>query len=161
MKRVLFILYICCCCLSISAATDVNVVLRVELKDGTSNDYLLEDRPQINFDNNDVVFLCKNISTSYNRENVLNFVFLDVNETGIQQLKAGDTRFNYSVEARQVTIEGDLGSAEIKVYSISGQQFNPEISRSSNQVMIYLASLPSGCYIIKIGNKQSIKIIKK
>lgn len=160
MKRVLFILYICCCSLSISAA-DVNIVLRVELKDGTNNDYLLEDRPQINFESNKVVFLCKNISTSYNRENVRNFVFLNVNETGIQKLMEGDTRFSYSIGARQVTIEGDLGSAEIKVYSISGQQFNPEISRSSNQVMIYLASLPDGYYIINIGNKQSIKIIKK
>ncbi len=162
MKRVLFILYICCCCLRISAATaDADIVLRVELKDGTNNDYLLADRPQINFEGDNVVFLCKSISTSYNRENVRNFIFLDGNSTGIQQLKTGDTRFSYSADAKQVIIEGNLSCEEIKVYSISGLQYNPEVNSSSNQAIIFLASLPNGYYIINIGNKQSIKIIKK
>ena len=160
MRRILSILYICCCYLRIEAA-DVNTILRVELKDGTNNDYLLAARPQISFEGNKVVFLCKSISTSYNRENVRNFVFLDDSGTGIQELKTGDTRFSYSVETRQVTIEGDLSSEDIKVYSVSGLQYHPELNYTSNQVKISLASLPHGFYIINIGNKQSIKIIKK
>lgn len=160
MKRVLFILYICCCCLKIAAA-DINTILRIELKDGTNHDYLLADRPQINFEDDKVVFLCKSVSTSYNRDNVRNFVFLDDSGTRIQQLKSGDTRFSYSVGAKQVTIEGNLSYEEIKVYSVSGQQYNPEVTYSSNQVIIFLAPLPNGCYVINIGNKQSIKIIKK
>lgn len=160
MKRILFLLYICCCCLSVSAA-DTNTILRVELKDGTNNDYMLAERPRISFEGDKVVFLCKSISTSYVRENIQNFVFLEDNNTGIQELRAGDTRISYSIEAEKVTIEGIAENEIINIYSISGQQCQPPVNYSSNQAEILLTPLPNGYYIINIGNKQSIKIIKK
>ncbi|MDE7455675.1 MAG: T9SS type A sorting domain-containing protein [Prevotella sp.] len=160
MKRILFLLYICCCCLSISAA-DTHTILRVELKDGTSNDYVLADRPRISFEGDKVVFLCKSISTSYTRENIQNFVFLEDSNTGFQELKAGDTRISYSIEAGKVTIEGITENENLNIYSISGQQCQPSVNYSSNRAEILLTPLPNGYYIINIGNKQSIKIIKK
>ena len=160
MNRILLLLYACFYCLKMSAE-DINYILRVELKNGTNNDYVLADRPQISFENENVVFLCKSISTSYKKKDITNFVFLDTPNTGVYELKAGDTRISYIIKEGKVIIEGVTEKEEIKVYSISGQMQQPIIKNEDNKKVVLLMSLSNGYYIINIGNKQSIKVFKK
>ena len=160
MSRILLLFYICCCCLKISAEK-TSYILHVELKDGTNNDYVLADRPQISFENDNVVFLCKSISTSYKKKEINKFVFLDSQSTGVYVLKAGDTRIGYTIEEGKVIIEGVTEKEDIKVYSISGQQHQAITNIEGNNAVVLLTSLPNGYYIINLGNKQSIKVLKK
>lgn len=160
MNRFLLLLYAFCCCLKMSAE-EISYILRVELKDGTNNEYVLADRPQISFEKESVVFLCKRISTSYKKKDITNFVFGDSKSTGIYGLRDGDTRINYIIKEGKVILEGVTEKEDIKIFSISGQLHHPIINNEGNKVVVMLASLPEGYYIINIGNKQSIKVLKK
>jgi len=157
MKKLLLVFSILLC----SSVTKAgSIILRVALKNGNENDYILADRPQISFEGNKVIFLCNEISTSYLTENIQNFVFLDGTETGVQEMKTGNTRFCYS-EKGVVRVEGVIKMNGIKVFSINGQQYQPPMKYENNCVEIELSPLPYGCYIINIDKNQSVKIIRK
>lgn len=160
MKRLLFILYTCCCCLRVLAA-DANIILRVELNDGTRNDYVIAERPQISFDNDNVVFVCKEASTIYKKTDIRNFTFVDGNETGVRLVRNGDTRISFVGNNDKIIAEGMTGKDQIKVYSVSGRQYFVTINYAGSQAEIILTSLPNGYYIINIGEKQSVKILRK
>ncbi len=160
MSRLIFLLLVCFHCLGIHAI-DFEKFLRVELKNGTYNDYIISDRPEVSFEGKIVTFSCKTISTSYDRDNLKNFYFLDNKETEIININAGNTRFRYFFEEGVIIIEGITEHEDIKVYSINGLQCQVEILYSLNKAKIVLSQLLSDYYIINIGNKQSIKIIKK
>ena len=137
-----------------------DIVLRVILSDGTQNDYIIAERPQISFSDNKVTFTYRNASTEYLKADLQNFVFIDPS-TGISQLKMGDTRISFKEESNRIIVEGADNKDLIKVFSISGIQYNANAIQNEDRIEIALTDLPKGYYIIKIGNKQSIKISKK
>lgn len=142
-------------------AEDTDMMLRVELNDGTRNDYMIADRPRISFENDKVVFVYKGISTSYLKKDLRNFTFLNKDDTGILELRSGDTRITYTGNSDKIIVEGITEREQIKVYTVSGQQYPVTINYARNQVEIVLTSLSSGYYIVNIGKKQSIKILRK
>ena len=58
-------------------------------------------------------------------------------------------------------MEGTDNKDQIQVFSISGIQYDTNVIQTGDGIEIALTDLPKGYYIIKIGNKQSIKISKK
>lgn len=160
MKRILLHLFTIFFCLPM-LAEDTDMILRVELNDGTRNDYVIADRPQISFENDKVVFVYKSISTSYLKKDIRNFTFLNKDDTGILELRGGDTRITYTGNSDKIIVEGITEREQIKVYSVSGQQYLVTINYAGSHAEIILTSLPSGYYIINIKDKQSIKILRK
>ena len=156
MRKYLFLLFVLCCRLSMAA--DDDYILRVELNDGTKNDYVLAERPQIQFENGNTVFLCKGISTTYDRSNIKRFTFVR-KETGINSLKAGDTRISY-FGGDLLTVKS-VNKQQIRVYSIDGREWQVSIDSKGQRQDVSLAGLPGGYYIINIGKNQSIKILRK
>lgn len=137
-----------------------DIILRVILSDGSQNEYVIAERPQIKFEDNNVVFLYKNVSTSYPKENIVNFIFEDTS-AGIKVLKNGDTRFFYYDNNDRIIIEGINDKDQVKVFSINGIQQRASIDKTNCGVAISLSGLSKGHYIISIGNKQSVKITRR
>ena len=158
MKKILITFLVSFCCLSELLAEDI--ILRVILSDGTQNDYIIAERPQISFSDNKVTFTYRNTSTEYLKADLQNFLFIDPS-TGISQLKMGDTRISFKEESNRIIVEGAENKDQIQVYSISGIQYDTNVIQTGDGIEIALTDLPKGYYIIKIGNKQSIKISKK
>lgn len=142
----------------LAEAEDTNIILRIELKDGTTNDYIIAERPAIKFENGKAIFTCKGITTEYMETKIVRFSFLG-EETGINELKAGDTRVHYSDD--KLVIEGVTEENQILIFSVDGKRQPATVNKSSKHIEVSLQGLPMGCYIINIGNKQSIKILKK
>lgn len=155
MRNVFFSIFVF---FSVSMFADNRNVLQVELKDGTKNDYVLEDRPQIKYEGKTVVFYCKGLTTEYKKSDVNRFLFTSV-ETGIRELKAGDVRVNYA--HNKLLLEGISKTNHISICSIDGKITLVPISYVGETVEISLSSLLTGYYIIHISNKQSIKVFKK
>lgn len=158
MKKILITFLVSFCCLSELLAEDI--ILRVILNDGTQNDYIIAERPQISFSDNKVTFTYRNSSTEYLKADLQNFVFLDPS-TGISQLRIGDTRVSFKEKNNRIIVEGTDNKDQIQVFSISGIQYDTNVIQTGDGIEIALTDLPKGYYIIKIGNKQSIKISKK
>lgn len=158
MKKILITFLVSFCCLSELLAEDI--ILRVILNDGTQNDYIIAERPQISFSDNKVTFTYRNASTEYLKADLQNFVFLDPS-TGISQLRIGDTRVSFKEKNNRIIVEGTDNKDQIQVFSISGIQYDTNVIQTGDGIEIALTDLPKGYYIIKIGNKQSIKISKK
>lgn len=158
MKKILITFLVSFCCLSELLAEDI--ILRVILNDGTQNDYIIAERPQISFSDNKVTFTYRNASTEYLKADLQNFVFIDPS-TGISQLKMGDTRISFKEESNRIIVEGADNKDQIQVFSISGIQYNANAVQNEDGIEIALTDLPKGYYIIKIRNKQTIKISKK
>lgn len=158
MKKILITFLVSFCCLSELLAEDI--ILRVILNDGTQNDYIIAERPQISFSDNKVTFTYRNASTEYLKADLQNFVFLDPS-AGISQLRIGDTRVSFKEKNNRIIVEGADNKDQIQVFSISGIQYDTNVIQTGDGIEIVLTDLPKGYYIIKIGNKQSIKISKK
>ena len=158
MKKILITFLVSFCCLSELLAEDI--ILRIILSDGAQNDYIIAERPQISFSDNKVTFTYRNTSTEYLKADLQNFLFIDPS-TGISQLKMGDTRISFKEESNRIIVEGAENKDQIQVYSISGIQYDTNVIQTGDGIEIALTDLPKGYYIIKIGNKQSIKISKK
>ncbi len=158
MKKILIVFFAIFCWHTSMVAEDI--ILRVILNNGTQNDYILAERPQISFGESKITFTYRNATTDYVKSDLQNFVFLD-SSTGISPMRAGDTRVTYREEAGRITVEGIDDKGQIQIYAISGIQYNAVTSQIGNGIEIMLTGLPKGYYIIKIGNNQSIKISKK
>ena len=133
-------------------------ILRVELKDGTKNEYILEERPQIKFAGEKAVFYCNDVVTEYFKDNIERLAFI-CDETGISELNAGDTRISYIGD--KVLLEGVSESNNISVYSLDGKKQQIAISKVGQIIEMSLLNLSKGSYIISLSNKQSFKVLKK
>ena len=157
MNKILLTLALFFSCL-LAEAESTNIILRIELKDGTTNDYKIAERPVVKFENGKAVFTCKDITTEYMETNIVRFSFLGEG-SGINELKAGNTRVHYSDD--KLVIEGVTEVDQILVFSLDGKRQPATVNKSSKHIEVSLEGLPMGCYIINIGNKQSIKVLKK
>ena len=155
-KKLLLFAFIFKCLIVV--AENTNVTLRVELKDGTTNDYIIAERPAIKFESGKIIFTCKSITTEYIETDVIRFSFLGEG-TGISELKVGDTRVHYSDD--KLVIEGVTEVDQILVFSLDGKRQPATVNKPSKHIEVSLEGLSMGCYVIKIGNKQSIKVLKK
>ena len=142
----------------LAEAESTNIILRIELKDGTTNDYIIAERPAIKFENGKAIFTCKGITTEYMETNIIRFSFLGEG-TGINELKAGDTRVHFSDD--KLVIEGVTEENQILIFSLDGKRQPATVNKSSKHIEVSLQGLPMGCNIKNIVNKQSIKILKK
>lgn len=134
-------------------------VLYIEL-DGDMNSFCLLDKPVITFDGKMLNITSTLTSVSYERSKVKRFFFEDV-ETSITNLHEDEFRFVRSSND-EMQVYG-LGEDEksISVYDAGGRRIPVEVNAGDNTASISLRACPRGIYIIKIGNKQSIKITKK
>jgi len=146
------------CCIFLFANNNGKNVLRVELKDGTKNDYILEERPQIKFAEDKTIFFCNSMTTEYSTKDIGRFFFVS-EETRISELHASDTRVRYT--GGKLLLESASEPYYVSVHSLDGKKQQVAINKVGQQLEISLSNLPNGYYIINISNRLSIKVLKK
>lgn len=143
MKKILLSIGILLCS---AAAFAQGTALKLTLTDGTSDTYLLNEKPAITFSGSDMLIATPEISSTYPRADVQSMIFTDSPDSGIEQT-GNDTLYIYTNNT--FTCEGH----QITVYTLSGAV--EAIGFGS----VSLAGLPKGIYIINVNNK-SIKVIR-
>lgn len=115
--------------------------LIVLLKSGEKIAFVLKDKPQISFNGNQFVIDSTTGSIEYLRSDIEDFHF-EESETNVESIE-------YS------------GDGNVTIYDINGHMLAKLNNESLNSAKLYLEGYKPGLYIIKIGNKQTIKYLKK
>jgi len=133
-------------------------VLIVEKTDGTTETFVLWDKPELTFEAQNVVITYKNNRVTIPRADIEEFHF-DDDGTGIESHRTGnDVLVRFSGDDT-VVISG-MKNKHIVVSNIGGKLVNATITRSGEETTVSLNSLPQGIYIIKYDNN-SIKVVRQ
>ncbi len=121
--------------------------LRLLLKNGNVETYVLSKKPVVTFEAGDVVIKSDNLTASYARADVESFSFIE-NTSSIRDVKDREIIYSYDGSVFRCPDSG------ITVCNLNG------IVLTSGKDEVSLSSLPSGIYIVVVNNK-SVKITKK
>lgn len=134
--------------LSAAVGRAAGMSLRINLNDGRSETYSLDEHPRISFDESNMLVGSDKLSTSYSRSEVMSFDFVKTPTSAVDASIAEETV--YSLKDNVFTCEGRT----ITVYSAGGTAV------AAGEGSVSLESLARGLYIITVNNK-SIKYIKR
>lgn len=133
--------------------------LVVELANGKTEIYNLSEKPVLSLSGTKLKVETNMVETSYARINITKFYFVDA-VTGISDSKNMSFEFSQTADD-EFTLSNVSEELVVSVYDISGRQFGNSVTRNGENVVVSLNSCPKGIYIIKVGNKQNIKVIRK
>lgn len=133
--------------------------LVVELSNGNKSYFKLQEKPIVRMSDGRVYVESNRVETSFLISNVAKF-FFSSEGTAVDDIARDDFLFTQSGD-NQYTISNIQEREQIIVSDSAGRLYNRCISVSGNEVLISLEGCPKGIYVIKVGNKQTIKIIKR
>ena len=143
---------------------DVGYIMRVNLVNGTVDEYLVADHPRVSFIKDSLFVSSAVLSANYAVDDVANYTFVDTNSTYIEEVYQKNDNLNVSVkfiDGETVEIRGIETDASIAVYAIDGRKQNATVVFVDDGVNVSLSALPSGAYIITIKNGKSVKVLKR
>ena len=110
-------------------------------KSGEQMSFALKDKPEVTFMGDKFSVQTKKNTIDLLRSDVASFYF-EEDETKVEKIEY-------------------VGMDPVSIYNISGSIVVKQDASDQSSVKMLLNSLNSGVYIIKIGNKQTIKYLKK
>lgn len=125
--------------------------LVIETNDGKTYSYVLAKKPQLTFNDTEMLISSADASASFVRTDIKNFRFEDVADA-IKDVKADGQRMSYLHGV--VTVDG---AENVILYDISGRQIMTKKAAGNGSVTIDLTNQPQGTYIVRSG-KQSLKV---
>lgn len=156
MKR-LRVLLLTALLLPLSAmATESTLV--VELTSGETANYLLQEKPVLTFDGTQLTITTEAVQTGYERALVKRFYFIG-DFTGIKETAKNAVVYKQT-DADHLEISGLSANDRIIIYNMSGVQVG-SVSRESDKAVVSLSGVQRGIYLVKVGNIQTIKFVKK
>lgn len=121
--------------------------LKLSMLDGSTFSYVLQNKPVITMEGENVNIATSDASASFKRADVKNFVFVD-EPSGIEEITRSESFISY--DGRSIAAPG----FEISVYSLSGRRV--AVAKES----LNIEALPAGAYVATAGTR-SLKFIIK
>ena len=135
-----------------------DTALVVERTNGQTANYLLKDNPTLPMTGTQLKIETATMQASYERADVKNFYFTKA-ATSVKEVTKNNITFK-QIDASHLEIIGLSQGEHIIICDMSGRQLG-NVSRINNKAVIDLSGYQQGAYIIKVGNGQTIKLIKK
>ena len=135
-----------------------NTALVVELTNGQTANFLLQDKPVLTMEGTRLNIKTEAVQTDYERSLVKQFYFTD-GATGVKEVLKNALVYKQT-DADHLEISGLSQNDRIAIYNTSGVQVG-SVSRDSDKAVISLSGLERGIYLVKIGKSQTIKFIRK
>ncbi len=154
--RKLFKIILALLLLPISAAA--NTTLVVELTNEQTASYLLLDKPVLTMEGTQLTIKTETVQTSYERSLVKRFFFTG-KATGVKEVYKDALMFKQA-DADHLEISGLPLSYRIAIYNVSGVEVGA-VKRNGDKTVVSLSGLQQGIYLVKIGNSQTIKFVRK
>lgn len=131
----------------------------IEQKSGVIHKVNLLDEPIITVPDSRLVINSKTFILSTPRKDVAQIYFAS-DGTSIEETHENVITYTQTNDNR-ILITNLPEKENIVVSDLAGHLYNSSVSRNDKETFIDLNGCPKGVYIIKIGNKQTIKIAKK
>lgn len=134
--------------------------LVVNLKDGSSERFLLADKPYFIMNGEYLNTSKGGTAIVYNRGDIKDFTFEDVNSAGIKAAEASGELLVRQTSDGHIMVSGLSGGDQVRVCSLGGKMLSAVRSDNSGRADIALP-VAKGVYIVNIANKRTLKIQKK
>lgn len=158
--------------------------LVVELKDGSTLNYMLTQDPRVTLKHDTLVISVHEVSypdpanptpesgamspdatiLTYLVGSVKNFRFKMYDpSTGIKGVKEDDKSIVWikQMDGQTLTISGTEADDRINIYTVDGRMVQGALSSDEGETILSIGSLEKGIYIIQVSNKISFKILKQ
>ena len=157
--RNIFIL-ILFCLLFVPAAKGQSELV-VQFSDGSTTVYALSQQPVVAFEGVNLVITAGEAKATFARTEVSQFFFRPVG-TGIGKLSSGAPERRVRFAAPDlIAVSGIAEGDALRLVTVDGRTAAATIDRAAGIANISLAGLPTGVYILKINQTNTIKIFKK
>lgn len=133
--------------------------MTIWMKDGSSEIFLLEEKPNVQYWDGVVIVSTTNIEKSYLYNDVKKFTYSNITTSDIEKI-IKDDGLGIIQDGDDVCIKGIAKNTIVSVYSIDGSLLYQTNSKEGNSVVIKFNDYPSGVYILKAGTK-SLKYLKR
>lgn len=137
-------------------ATDTSLV--VELTNGQTANYLLQDKPTLTVAGTQLKIATATVQASYERAEVKKFYFT-TESTSVNEIVKNALVYRQT-DTNNLEISGLSGDEHITICDMAGRTVGA-VSQTNGTALISLSGRQSGVYLIKVGNSQTIKFIKK
>ncbi len=159
-KLGLFILFGFCIVLGANADPSDKFSLRVNLKDGNYQTFLLKEKPFIIFEDGKFIISQAGSNVDFSFDNVLNFSFIDI-ASNIKTVNDGKLSISYT-DSQHLLVYGAKANTQISISNLEGMIIPCQTTTLDSSTMsVSLENLPKGVYVISIDKTQNFKIIKK
>lgn len=145
----------------IYASNDGNI-LRIKFLNGEEIGFLLENKPVVTFDAENVIVSTDDFQTilPYKYSLIEKIDFLDTSSSGVEQNTINNALSITYLDGENLVINGVQPKMQCHVYGLDGKQYQVNANLAGNVLTISLSPLVNGIYIIRVDN-YSFKIRKK
>jgi hypothetical protein len=134
--------------------------LIIELTNGGKVGLILEAKPTLRFSGSEMVINSQTFTGSYQRTDIKRFYFKDA--TGIEETETTGLLVSITqIGVNRYQVSGLQSKDRIIVANLSGHQYGICVEDNGIGAVVDLSTCPKGVYVIKVGNKQTLKITRR
>lgn len=131
--------------------------MTIEMKNGSKISFLLADNPVITYQSESLV-VNNDAKNTYSFEDVKNYHFTEMDESGVDNLPANDLRIVW-VDDETIGVQNALPNSTIAITAINGVVVSQTKTDADGKSTVRMPN-KTGVYVLSVG-KQSFKIIRK
>ena len=146
-QRVLLSLVLLLCSSVGWAASGTYVALKIHCKSGADVIILLDERPKVTFDKNDLVIATQTRMVNYPAEEVLKFTYLDELPVHVDNVTFSGMVFSF--DDNKLMVQHLEPNAAVTVCAVDGRILASGQSDAQGRVSLTLPEVPGGVYVVK------------
>ena len=131
--------------------------MTIEMKNGSKISFLLADNPVITYQSESLV-VNNDAKNTYSFEDVKNYHFTEMDESGVDNLPANDLRIVW-VDDETIGVQNAQSNAIIAITDINGVVASQTKTDADGKSTVRMPN-KTGVYVLSVG-KQSFKIMRK
>lgn len=143
-----------------SALADGHVLV-VELHNGGTDCFELCEKPVLSFIGECLLVETNTLSVSFRRAEIKRSYF-KTDDIGIQEAEFASNRLVFKqTGAHRLEIRNLSEADDVVVCHVSGRRYRDCVSRQGDGAVVDLSQCQKGIYVIKVSNKQTIKMTNR
>jgi hypothetical protein len=159
MKKKLLLTALFLCTIVLSALAQKEYALAIVMADGSTTLYQLNEEPEMKMGENDFTIVTSSVSITYSDTEVGSFVFEEMEANAIAA-KRVLSDVSVTLKGDVLVVEQPKSGVKIEVFAANGMKVKSAQS-ADKRMTVNLSSIPTGIYMVKVGNIQTFKFYKK
>ena len=132
--------------------------LTIAMADGSSRVFLLNERPQLLWEGDNVILTTPTVELTIPRADFKGFTIGE--SDGVRDIVDGNSRVTIGTDG-QLRATGLKAGSMLTVYDAAGRTLHQQAVGAGGQVTVSLSAQPAGTYLVKIDHQPTLKIRKQ
>lgn len=145
--------------LGVAGQEESVTVVKVNLHDGTAEQYKLTESPTVKMDNGKILVASVSMQGEYDFDKVSHLSFEEVELSSIENV-AADAAFEFTYVANSTVSVVAPALEWVAVYTLTGSEVM-RAAATEHKVSLDVSGLASGVYVVAPSCHSAVKIIKK